>query len=184
MVLSGTAVKVGKLVAYAALFVVFHFAYDWAPSRFTAIFSGIDESVFQHAKIGWFAWIAASALEALVLRPRRGLRLDFVASRLWGGGFATGLQSVFWFLAPAVAGPLPNDAVEVAWAFVSLAAGGVTAIALEERLARAPLGRFLRIAAFVFAVIGVFLFIRFTIEPPWVDVFAPPRPPLPIGGAP
>lgn len=184
MVPSGAAVKVGKLVAYAATFVVFHFAYDWAPSGFTAIFSGIDESVFQHAKIGWFAWMAASALEALVLRPRRGQRLDFTASRLWGGGFATGLQSVFWFLAPAVVGPLPNDAVEIAWAFASLAAGGATAIALEEQLARAPLGRFARTAAFLFAAIGVFLFVRFTIEPPWVDVFAPPRIPRAGGGAP
>ena len=168
-------VKAGKLLAFAGLFSLFHFAYDWAPSAVTAVFSGIDESVFQHAKIGWFAWLAASALEWGLVRPRRGARLDFVATRLWGAGFAVGLFTVVWYLAPAIAGPLPNDLVEILWAFFALICGGAAAIALERQIACAPLPRSLRIGAFVFAAIALFLFLRFTAEPPWVDLFAPPR---------
>lgn len=174
----------GKLLAFAALFPLFHFAYDWAPSAFTAIFSGIDESIFQHAKIGWFAWLAASALEAGFVKPRRGARLDFAATRLWGAGLAVGLFSATWYLAPAIAGPLPNDLVEILWAFFALVCGGAVAIALEGQLARTPLPRRLRAAAFAFAAIAVFLFLRFTAEAPWVDFFTPPLPRGGVGGAP
>jgi len=177
-------IKAGKLLAFAGLFSLFHFAYDWAPSAFTAIFSGIDESVFQHAKIGWFAWLAASALEWAFVRPRRGARLDFVVTRLWGAGFAVGLFTAAWYLAPAIAGPLPNDAVEILWAFFALICGGAPAIALEGQLARASLPYSLRIGAFAFAATALFFFVRFTAEPPWVDLFAPPRPRSMIGGAP
>jgi len=181
---SKRVLEAGKLLSFVALFPLFHFAYDWAPSAVTAIFSGIDESVFQHAKIGWFAWLAASVIEACFVRPRRGARLDFVATRLWGAGLAVGLFTATWYLAPAIAGPLPNDLVEILWAFFALICGGAVAIALEGQLARAPLPRHLRAAAYAFAAIAAFLFLRFTAEAPWVDLFTPPLPRGGVGGAP
>ncbi len=166
-----------KLAAFALFFAFFHFAYDWWPGPLTALVSGIDESVFQHAKIGYFAWIAASIVEALAAHPARASLSDWIASRLWGAGLVVGLFTVVWYLAPALYGPLPSDAIEVLWAFASILAGGAVAQALEQQLLRAPLSRFLRVLAFASAGLALFLFVRFTRERPWVDLFAPPAKP-------
>ncbi len=163
---------VTRAVAFQIAFVVGHFAYDWWPSPVTAVFSGVDESVFQHMKIGFYAWIAVSAGELVALRPAP--LVGFLASRLLGAVFAPLIFTTLWYLAPAIFGPLESDLAEILWANATVLAAGLFIQGLEDRLGERRLGRPLEIAAFAFALVALFLFARFTAAPPWVDLFAPP----------
>ena len=40
-----------KIVLFQLLFLLLHYLYDWFPNSITTIFSGINESVYQHMKI-------------------------------------------------------------------------------------------------------------------------------------
>lgn len=169
-------IRMLKLGAFAALFSLFHFAYDWWPSAITAVFSGVDESVFQHMKTGYFAWLAASALESLAARPPRGLRLGFAAVRLWGAFLVVYLFVSLWYLGPALVGPMPSDAAELALAFSSVALGGLAALGLEAQLGKAPLSRGLELGAMAATLLALYLFARFTATRPWIDLFELPPP--------
>lgn len=43
-----------KIILIHIIFMLLHYLYDWYPNDSTAIFSGINESVYQHMKIGFF----------------------------------------------------------------------------------------------------------------------------------
>jgi len=50
---------------YLCIFDFLHYCYDWFPNVFIQIFSGINESFFQHWKIGYYSYINFSIGEFL-----------------------------------------------------------------------------------------------------------------------
>lgn len=162
-------------VAFQLTFLVLHFLYDWFPSPVAAIVSGVDESVFQHMKVGFYTWLLVALGEGLVTRPSRVL--DFAASRLIGSIAAPLGFVVVWFMAAAVAGPMPNDAAEIAWANLAVLAGGLFGFFLEDHMDQAPMHPALRAFAFGLAALAAFQFTRYTFELPWVDIFENPARP-------
>ena len=49
-----------KLLAFWLAFIALHFAYDFFPSPFLAVFSGTSETVAQHIKMSYFAYTFVS----------------------------------------------------------------------------------------------------------------------------
>ncbi len=58
-----TAVKVA---AFWFGFLILHFLYDWLPILPVALFSGVSEAVFQHAKIAFYVYLLVSLIEILI----------------------------------------------------------------------------------------------------------------------
>ncbi|MBU0927464.1 MAG: hypothetical protein KKA67_06920 [Spirochaetes bacterium] len=169
----GLLLLVGRALAFQAVFLVLHFAYDWWPGGFTAVFSGIDESVFQHMKVGYFSWLVVSALEWVALRP--GPALDFAASRLLGAAFIPPLFAGIWYLAAAVAGPMPTDLAEIVWANVVIFAASLFTLDIEDHIGSRPMSARLKAYAFALAALACFSYVRFSLDAPWVDLFEIPE---------
>ena len=161
-----------RAAAFQVVFVLVHFAYDWWPNGLTTFFSGIDESVFQHMKIGFWSWIFMSAGEWAIRRPVAVW--DYISSRLLGALLAPFLFTLVWYLGPALVGRMPNDFAEIVVANLSLVVAGLFAQGIQDQVGRVHVPVPLRVACFLAAGLAVFFFVRFTIEPPWVDVFTPP----------
>ena len=48
------------------VFLLLHYLYDWFPGSVSAIFSGINESVYQHMKIGFFSALIVVLIEVVI----------------------------------------------------------------------------------------------------------------------
>lgn len=161
-----------RVVAFQLAYVLFHFAYGLFPSPFTAVFSGIDESVFQHMKIGFFAWILIATGEQAFLRP---LHFGtFASSRLFGAVMAPWVFTLLWYLAPAIVGRMPNEAAEIIWANSVVLVTSFFVAKLEDRLSERKAGAFFVASSVALALLFLFLALRFTASRPWVDLFMPP----------
>ena len=166
-------ILVARAVAFQAAFLFLHFAYDWWPGPITAVFSGVDESVFQHMKIGYFSWLVVSLAEWVALRPKPAM--DFVASRLLGAAFIPPMFAGIWYLAAAVVGPLPSDLVEILWANVVIFAASIFVLDIEDHIGSRPMSTRLKAYSFILAGLACFTYVRFTFCVPWVDLFEIPK---------
>jgi len=164
---------ISRVLAFQILYVILHFAYEWFPGPITAAISAIDESVFQHMKIGFFAWILVSLGEGFIARP--SARPTFVSSRLLVAALGPSIFSMIWFLSPGIVGRLGSDAAEIVWANLVILVSGLFMAKLEDKLAERQARPFFIVLSLAYAAVFLFLALRFTAARPWVDFFAPPQ---------
>lgn len=94
-------------------FIALHFAYDFFPSPFLAVFSGTSEAVAQHIKMSYFAYTFVSLVEYLVRRVQPEQRLQFLDSRLLSVWIVC-LATFLWYIVPAITGTgMPTAGLEV-----------------------------------------------------------------------
>jgi len=60
-----------KAFIYLILFSVLHFGYDLTHLSFLKPFCGINESIFQHLKIAFWAYLLASLIEYPVFKRKK-----------------------------------------------------------------------------------------------------------------
>ncbi|WP_438316654.1 hypothetical protein ACP6EK_01040 [Candidatus Caldatribacterium sp. SIUC1] len=163
-----------KTLLYLGLFALLHFGYEatgWEVLR--PVFGG-SESVFEHLKMGFFAYLFASLLEFGSLRRRPVFPRGFWFSRLLATWAIPWMIVTTWYLVPGLFGrPLPL-ALELAWAlgvtFLSGIFGGVLERGVEDERS-SPFA--LRVVLVLFSV-AAFFFVWFTYRTPWVDLFEIP----------
>ena len=162
-----------KAVLFLPVFLVLHYAYKWLPWAGLAWFSSTGEAVYQHMKIGFFAYAVLCGLEYALVRPAD--RQRFIDTRLlatillpWGIFFG-------WYIGPAVyGGPMPSDALEIAYAnAVTLGALGMVGL-IERSLEGFAFPRRLRVVLWIIAGILAVEFVIFSYRAPWADVFTVP----------
>ena len=66
---SKTYISVRGLI-YIPIFLLLHYSFEWFPNLLTQIFSGTEESVFQHCKVGFYAYLILIVLEYAVFRKK------------------------------------------------------------------------------------------------------------------
>jgi len=111
-----------KTIFYLFTFQLLHFLYDWLPSPITAVFSGVSESILQHIKIGFFAFLLFSAIELFLRRKHyssKTARRRFWVARLLIASLGCWMIFAIWQIAPSIRGKLmPNDLTEILYAVV------------------------------------------------------------------
>lgn len=164
-----------KIAGFWAAFLLLHYAYDWAPILPFRLLSGVDESIFQHMKIGFYAYLLVSILEYLISRKRLPVSSDaFAFSRLLVTVLVPWFMFVLWFMAPAYYGELPNDLLEILYANVIMVFLGFCAVAVEQGFETAAYSRTLKGVIVALFLISVSHYTIFTFRLPWCDVFADP----------
>ncbi|NPV88177.1 hypothetical protein HPY42_01440 [Coprothermobacteraceae bacterium] len=163
-----------KSVLFLLLLSILHFGYDATGWAFLKPFCGTNESVFQHLKMGFWAYLLLLAIEYLVLYRGRGTTSSFVLSGVLVAVMVPWVVVLVWYLAPALYGkPLPL-ALELIWAaFATLLAGFIAAI-LHGSLRRAHFSGRAVLALLLLAGLSVFFFTWFTYHSPWIDLFQIP----------
>lgn len=163
-----------KVVGLWAMFLLLHYAYDWFPVFPFKLISGTNESIFQHMKIGFYAYLLVNIVEYLVRRKQLQNVGTFIHTRLFTTTMVPWFIFVLWYIAAAYYGRLPTEFLEILYANVSVILVGICVGITEVALERAPHNHAFRVMSAALFLISVSQFTIFTFRLPWCDVFADP----------
>jgi hypothetical protein len=168
--------KIGlKALIFLPVFLLLHNVYKWLPWPGLAWFSSTGETVYQHMKIAFFAYLVVCGLEYAVVRAAGPARGRFFYSRLlaavlvpWGIFFG-------WYIAPALYGaPMPVRLLETLYANSTTLAVLVMIGITERSLEPFAFPRRLKVVLWIIAALLTLEFIIFSYRAPWADVFTIP----------
>lgn len=162
-----------KMIAYQFIFLLLHYAYDWYPNNLTRIFSGINESIFQHMKVAFFSYILLILLEYLWIRKKIQPHTYFF-SRVFAITFIPWAVFVFFFMAAAYHGEIKNIPIEILYANLVLLLASYSTIIVERHIEKAKPGKAFKIVTSAMFLVSLSYYIIFTHRLPWFDVFAVP----------
>ena len=163
-----------KVILLQIFFLILHYLYDWFPNMFTTICSGINESVYQHMKIGFFAYILLILIELLLTFKAIESFTRYVFSRLFAATYLPMATLVIFLISPMVFGHIENILLEIIFANIALIITSLTTLIIEKHVEKTVPGLAFKIIVIFLFVISLAQFIVFTFELPWFDVFAVP----------
>ncbi len=164
-----------KVAGFWAGFMVLHFAYDFLPILPLRLLSGVDESVFQHMKICFYAYLLVSAIEYAIRRKQLSISGEtFTFSRLLAAILTPWFMFILWYMAPAYYGHIPSVVAEILYANIIMLLLGFCAVALEQGFEEIRYTPTLKGVIIALALISISLYTIFTFRLPWTDVFADP----------
>ena len=62
-------------LVFLIIFLILHYLYEWFPNIITQIFSGTDESLYQHLKIGFYDYLILTTSPLAKPEPVLGIAL-------------------------------------------------------------------------------------------------------------
>lgn len=163
-----------KVLVFYVSFMLLHYLYDWFPTTITMIFSGINESVYQHMKIAFFVCMFTSIVEFLVLRKAIQYRNRFFFSRIFTITYLPLLMMVIFLICPLVFGKIETIAGEIVWANIALITTAIFSFEIEKHFERADPSKFLQAIVIFLFLLSLVQFIVFTFDLPWFDILATP----------
>ena len=159
-----------KILIYVALFSVLHFGYELTGWDFLKVLCGTDESVFEHIKMGFWAYLFTSVIEFFAFKKKQ----NFWSSRFFSASLVPWFIVVVWYLVPAIFGKIETLWIELAWAFAVVIISGLFAIIVETELEPLKISKGFKILVFALFVVSMIFFVRFSFGKPWIDVFVDP----------
>lgn len=164
-----------KVSFFLGIFTLLHFGFDLARLDWLKPFCATDESIFQHLKIAYWAFIMAGLIESVALRRKKILWPCFWTTRMMSAVFVPWTAFLIWYIAPALIGRFSSRGLDIVWSVLATIFAGTAGVVLERNMEKdARHSASLRYLAFFLFVTAAFLFIAFTFKLPWVDMFAEP----------
>ncbi|MBC7349109.1 MAG: hypothetical protein H5U05_03960 [Candidatus Aminicenantes bacterium] len=164
-----------KAFIYLIFFSVLHFGYDLTHLSFLKPFCGIDESIFQHLKMAFWAYLLASMVEYPVFKRKKKKYESFWIPRFFSATIVPWTIFLVWYLAPATGGKLSPSYLELIWALVVSYFSGLAGGLIERTLEDQRLAFCFKVLVIFLAVASAFLYIAFTYQLPWIDMFRAPE---------
>jgi len=162
-----------KALIYLILFGLLHFGYDISKLEILKPICGINESVFQHLKMGFFAYFFTSLIEyGFIKRKLKGN--SFWTSRMLATISIPWFIFLVWYLAPAIWGKFATATGELSWALIVTYISGIIASIMEKDIEKTRLSSSFKMTVLILFFISMFLFVWFTYKLPWVDLFVDP----------
>ncbi|MCX7795812.1 MAG: DUF6512 family protein [bacterium] len=161
-----------KALIYLFLFGLLHFGYDSTGLEFLKPICGTNESVFQHLKMGFFAYLFTSLIEYRIIK-RRFKGNNFWYSRILATILVPWIIFLIWYLVPAIYGKV-TLVLELSWALIVTYISGVFAGIIEKEVEKLKISLGFRTTVLALFIVSIFLFIWFTYRLPWIDLFVDP----------
>ncbi|WP_448522617.1 DUF6512 family protein [Pseudothermotoga sp.] len=152
------------------LFSVLHFGYELTGWDLLKVFCGSDESVFEHIKIGFWAYLFTSVIEFFAFKKKQ----NFWSSRFFSASLVPWFIVVVWYMAAAIFGKIEAVWIELAWAFAVVIICGLFATLVEGELETLKTSKGFRVFVYVLVIVSTVFFVRFSFGKPWIDVFVDP----------
>ena len=163
-----------KSAIFVLLFSILHFIYDLAPIVPFAVIGGVSESVFQHLKLAFYAYLFLLPIEYVLLRKSIENKPSFLYTRLLITLFIPWTELIIWYIAPAIVGAELPLAIELTYSFIVVYIMGILGGILEQSLYGVDFKRNARIVIVLLLGVAIFIFTVFTFVDPWIDVFMLP----------
>ncbi|MEJ5229489.1 MAG: DUF6512 family protein [Pseudothermotoga sp.] len=165
--------SLSKILLYVAIFSVLHFGYELTGLSVLKPFCGVDESVFEHIKMGFWAYLFVSIIEYFFVKRPLDSR-NFWYSRIFSAIFVPWSIIIIWYILPAIFGHVESVVIELMWAFTVVFLSGLVGHLLEKNLERIAPTNSLRMVIILLFVVSVIFFVRFSFSKPSIDLFANP----------
>ncbi len=160
-----------KSFIFLIIFSILHFGYDITHWAFLKPFCGIDESVFQHLKMAFWAYFLTSWIDFLVMRKKS----FFWYSRFLSTTVVPWFIFLVWYLVPAFFGKLTSSTLDLLWAIFSSYISAIMAGIVEKNVERVSGNLSFKIIIISLFIISALLYIFFTYKLPWIDLFVNPE---------
>ncbi len=102
-----------KVLLYLIIFSALHFGYDLTGWVILTPICGIDESIFQHLKMGFWAYLITSIIEFLTVKKKFGDSGTFWYPRFLSAIIIPWIIFLIWYIVPATFGKLSSASIEV-----------------------------------------------------------------------
>ncbi len=163
-----------KGIVFLLLFQLLHYLYDWTNSPIIAIFSGIDESIFQHWKIGFWIYLLIVFLELKIFAKQIERKQDFIFAGLISAWLVPWIIFVLWYSIQSFAGPFTYEISEIIYAIVMTYLSLLGLHILNKELVQIHFSKVAKIVILILVGLLIYELIFFTFVKPWVDVFQIP----------
>lgn len=164
-----------KVILFQLIFLLLHYLYDWVPCNLVALFSGTNESVYQHLKIGFFSYIVLTGVEYLVIRKSISSFVQYINARLFTSVYLMWVMTVCFLISPLVFVKIHSILGEIIFSNVALLLTSTFGFIAERHVEKAKPDKWMfGVSIFLFLLVLV-QFIVFTNRLPWFDLFAIPE---------
>ncbi|RKY19108.1 MAG: hypothetical protein DRP63_01120 [Planctomycetota bacterium] len=165
-----------KAFLFLLAFCVFHYGYELTELAFLKPFCGTNESVFQHLKMAFWAYVLLSVVEFALLKRRQDPKIrNFVYSRMLSAVLLPWVIVLTWYLLPGVFGRVGSIFIEVLWAVLVTYLSGLFVVQIEKEVEKVQFQVATKVVLLALTVISAFLFVLFTYRLPWIDLFVDPQ---------
>ncbi len=164
-----------RSLLYVFTFQGLHYLYDYLPSFATAVIGGINESVYQHSKIAFFAYLILLLIEFIIFKNKLEDKDRFLFSGLLSTILIPWIMFVFWFFLPLFYNAqIPIIVLEIVYA-IGVTYLMVLAVSfLDQNLIELEYKRNMKIIILITIFLMTAQYIVFTFQLPWHDFFADP----------
>ena len=165
---------VNKTVGFWALFMILHFVFEQFPNESLKWLAATNESIYQHLKIAFFAYLVTNSVEIAITWRSCQRRDALLWSRLFGVVMIPWIIFIVWFTAPALYGQIESMPIEIAFStIVTVIAPGLCFV-VEDQLQQSRPNMAFKILTAVMLIFSLLEFVIFSYRLPWVDVFKDP----------
>lgn len=164
-----------KSLIYLVIFSILHFGYDLTHWAFLTPLCGINESVFQHLKMVFWAYLLANLIEYFVIKRKISERKTFWYPRFLSTIIVPWIVMIIWYFVPALCGRAESLVLDVSWSVFSTYFSGVMVGIIEKNIEKNLFTLNFKIVILILIIVSVFLYVRFTYKPPWIDLFINPE---------
>ena len=160
---------------FFGIFLVLHFLHDAFPNRVTGVVAGTSESVFQHMKMGFYAYLIAGTLEYRLIPTRQWLfsgRILF--PWLFTSVAVPWMLFLLYYIMPAVVSDEVSMGFHVTYSIIITYIAGIFAAIMRDNLAESPLRFPFRLMTALLFAATLLIMVVFNIETPHLDLFELP----------
>lgn len=163
-----------KVILLQVLFLILHYLYEWFPGGVTAVISATDESIYQHMKVAFFAYILLSLGEFAIFHKQIESWGKFFHTRALTAVLFSLLVIVWYYTSCAYFIKFNNLFLEVLFANIATILTSITGLHIEQHLEKVDFSLGMKSLSIAVFVVKLSEFIIFTYRLPWLDVFANP----------
>ncbi len=156
------------------IFIILHYTYDFFPNIVVQIFSGINESVFQHMKIAFYSYIILMIIEFLAFKKKITDNTGFLFSRIFSAIFYPWIVFMVFFFTRVIYPWQMHFVVEIISAQVTVYVSALIIGFIELDIMKIEFGKRLKIILVILIILLIVEFTAFTFYLPWHDVLTDP----------
>ena len=165
---------VTKVILYQVFFLVFHYLYDWFPGGFFYFLGATDESLFQHMKAGFYAYLFLVVVEYSLAHQAISSKARYLYARLFGASILPLFMLTYFLAGPAIFVKIENIPLEILFANLVLVATSGSTFLLEALIEKSELSSVLKGMIVLLFTLTAMQCAIFNYRLPWFDVFAVP----------
>ena len=159
---------------FFGIFIALHYIYDLFPNILFQIISGIDESIFQHMKIGFYSYILLMIIEFFAFKRKITDKTKFLFSHIFSAIFYPWIMFMFFFFTRVIYPWQMHFVVEIISAQVTTYISVIFLSFIELEIMKIEFGKRLKVILVILIILLIIEFTAFSFYLPWHDVLMDP----------